>query len=184
MIEKCKSLFLVRRLSWPFLGAIITLQVVLTTLLNLVVFRYKWLDPITRVTGGIASETLIGNLFFLAVMLALFFKVATLKPKDLALHGEPDQSIWVGVVWTAIAIIFLHFSALAFCILSSAEVVRQLPNWPQIVAQLFGNALYEELIFRAFQIPQFVLLIKKAKRKWSWTTCLILSLLASQLVLH
>ena len=173
---------MVRRLSWTFLGAIIALHVVLTTFLNLVVFRYKWLDPITSATRGFASGTLVGNLFFLAIMLGLLFKVGKLKPKDLALHGEPAQSIVFGVVWTATAIVLLHMSAFAFCIFSSAEVVWQWPNWSQIVGQFFGNAFYEELMFRALLIPQLVLLIKKAKRKWSWATCLLFALLASQFV--
>ncbi|MEM7476467.1 MAG: CPBP family intramembrane glutamic endopeptidase, partial [Planctomycetota bacterium] len=48
--------------------------------------------------------------------------------------------------------------------------------------QFFGNALYEEILFRAFLITQMLVLIKKKKRKWSWNRCFLIALLGSQVI--
>lgn len=193
MIERCRSLFMVRSVGWKVIGLVVLLHLLLTSLVNLWLFPSGLLSPIQTGTRGLITVTLVANLLFMAVVFPVIFLVGKLKAKDLALVpalGFGPSSIAVGLMWTAVAWLLVH----------GVTLIMVLAGWGPLewnglwltptgvewlgrsIGQFFGNAFYEEVVFRAFLIPQFLLAIKKRNRKMGWGRCLLYALLVSQLI--
>ena len=193
MIERCRSLFMVRSVGWKVIGMVVLLHLLLTSLVNLWLFPSEILSPIQTGSRGLITVTLLVNLLFVAIVFPVIFYFGKLKAKDLALapaKGLGPTSIAVGLAWTGVAWLIVQCVGLVLALagfgslqfndlwLTSTGV-----EWlGRSLGQFFGNAFYEEVIFRGFLIPQFLLAIKKRFRKMGWGKCLLYSLLASQLI--
>ncbi|MBN1859141.1 CPBP family intramembrane metalloprotease [Candidatus Bipolaricaulota bacterium] len=139
--------------------AFLAAYVGLSLLINLVVFRSPWLDPIVRATHGWIQPTLIVNLGLIVV---LVFGVVGLgghvSPRKLI--GAPRHTVratgWTAALWGITQLVG------AVALLIRGELAFH-PSWSTqgaswllggLLAQLAGNALFEEIAFRGFLLPQ------------------------------
>lgn len=191
MIDNCKGLFMVRSVGPKFVAIVLFAHVVQSIIVNQVLFPLGILLPIQKATWGLLNTTLLANLFSMLVVFTLMFRFAGLKPKDVALKpvGSGDTAIVRGVVWTIVALAIVHLASV-IALLAMGKPFEFF-NWfspvgrnqvGNVAGQFFGNAIYEEVLFRGFLLPQLVLLLKKRNRKWSWTKCFWLGLGGSQLL--
>ena len=186
-MNHCQSLFMVRRTSIRFVAAAIGLHVAMTSLINLWAFPRGVFVPLQRATMGLISPTLVASALMAAIMLYFLLKFGELQLKDLDLYASkiPGGLVWLVGGWLLIegTLLTLHaVNAVPLTIDSRWQGSSAVALVGRLLGQLFGNALYEEVLFRAFLLPQLVLIIKKRFRKWSWWRCLVLGLLISQTV--
>lgn len=193
VIENCKSLFMVRSVGFKTICIVIAVHVLATSFVNFYFFKLSAVATIQNSTAGLINGTLLGSLLMAAVVLPIIFYLGNLKPKDLALTpalGLGEAGILRGLIWTALAVVIVHVAiVIAYLASGTAPTVNRawfsssaVSSIGNLLGQLFGNALYEEILFRAFLLPQLLLAFKKKYRKWSWNKCFWLSLLISQAV--
>lgn len=176
-----------RTVSGRLLVAVLAVQVVLTAVINLVVFPSAWLravvfDPVRIVTGGLVTATLLVNLVLLAVVVGgLLVLVGGLRPRDLGLER---RKLPVALAVTLGLWVTLQLVAAGASLYRTGEVAVS-PTWGQfgvglvlgaLLAQVLGNALYEEILYRGVLLDQLVL--KLRGRRWG----LVLALVGSQTV--
>lgn len=156
----------IRETSWTAILAVVVTTSALTTLFWYL-FSIRW-EPILAAervaraaTGGLVQLTLLTYaVFLLVVVVGLVGWLGGLRPSDL---GLGRSALGTGVVatvgiWLVLQIVGAASQALAgqsvavndYWTTESALLVVGM-----LVAQLFGNALYEELVFRAFLVNQF-----------------------------
>jgi hypothetical protein len=155
----------IREVSWPTLLAVVVTTSALTALLwYLISISWEPLLTVERVaresTGGFVQLTLlIYAALLLVVVVGLVGWVGGLRPADLSLGRSALET---GVVVTAGLWLVLQVVGAATQFLAG-EPVAVNDYWTaenalllvgMLVAQLFGNALYEEVVFRAFLINQ------------------------------
>ncbi len=182
---------MVRSVGPKFIAIILLVHVIQSIVVNQVFFRFDVFLPIENATSGLINATLIANLFSMLIVFTVLFRFSALKPKDVSLkfRGGDDGSLVRGVSWTVVALLVFHFATLiaiaamgkpvAFFDWLSSNGMKQVGI---VLSQFFGNALYEEVLFRGFLLPQMVLVLKKRWRKWSWTKCFWLGIVGSQLI--
>ena len=165
----------------------LAVEVLLTVFINLILFRSAWVsavlfDPVRSATSGPVTATLLVNLLNVAVVVVGLLLVAGgLRRRDLGLV-RPNIPTAVAVtvgLWVALQAVAAGVS------LARTGTVGIDPGWRQagigatlglLVTQLFGNALYEEVLFRTVLLDQMVL--KLRDRRWGFT----LALVGSQLI--
>ncbi len=138
----------------------IVAQIALSMLANLVFFPRGAFDGIHRVTGGLINPTLSNNLMWLLlVVMGLFFGIGKLRPGDVGLLREkvlPAVFVTLGM-W-----ILMQLILIAACLFSEGSLAWH-KSWEEkgglvvmgiLLGQLLGNALYEEIAFRGFLLPQ------------------------------
>lgn len=156
--------------SWRTLGIVAGLQVAVAVLVNQVVFELPWLPTITRVSGGWIQPTLLAAAAVLFIVVGVGIRrVGKLRMVDVYWRR---QSLVPALVVCAAA------WAAAQLLVAAVELVRghplQLhPSWAHsgvgviggaLVAQVVGNALVEETVFRGFFFPQLTRLLRPALR--------------------
>jgi hypothetical protein len=172
-----------RRLVSPRLLAVVLLvEVLLSAVINLVVFPSAWFGtmvfgPVATVTGGLVNATLLVNLVNLAVVVVgLLVVVGGLRPRDLGLSRSKlpvaaavTLGLWVVLQVTAAAWAYVETGSLAVDPRWSAVGVGVVLGG--LLAQLLGNALYEEIVFRAVLLDQLVL--RLGDRRWGFALALV-----------
>lgn len=158
-----------RTVSWGFMGLFLVAHAVWSTAVNLG-FR-------ARLPG---LNTLTANLIALALLVVgMLFVAGRLRPRNVGLRLS---DVGGGLAFAAAYFALLQVLLLAFANLNGMEVVNL---WARagagtaaflLLAQLVGNALYEEVAFRGFLLPQ--LLVKF--RRLGVAAAVALALLGSQ----
>jgi hypothetical protein len=176
----------IRETSWP----IIAVVVLLAAVYPLVVWTNREgiltaVRPIVVATGGLVQPTLLLYLPVLLVVIGgVMLWAGRLRIRDLALRrGDLRTGVVVTVgVWLSMQVVGVAV------LLWTGAPVRINGTWVTggalaaigaLVAQLFGNALYEEVVFRAFLLNQFRHKLQRrltAARQWS----VLIALVASQ----
>lgn len=156
-------------MSWAFIGLFLVAHAAWTIAVNLG-FR-------ARLPG---LDTLTANLISLALLvLGLLFVLGRLRPGDVGLRA---RNIGTGLAFTVVYFGLLQLALLAFARLGGFEALNL---WTRVgaltaayllLAQLVGNALYEEIAFRGFLLPQLFL---KFQRQ-SVTAAIVMAALVSQ----
>lgn len=157
-----------RRVSWAFISLILVAHTVWSVAVN-VGFRARL--PLL--------DTLTANLLGLALLVVgLLFTVGKLKPRDVGLRATDLRS---GLLFTAVFFVLLQLVLLVVAQVTRAEAVG---TWTRLglgtaayllLAQLIGNALYEEIAFRGFLLPQLFLHFRKLGKVAGWAAALLLS---------
>jgi membrane protease YdiL (CAAX protease family) len=144
------------------------MQVGLALLVNQVLFPSGVFDPVIRFSGGLISATLCANIVMIAVNLGLVVMLlGRLRPRDLGVCPGLRALCWsvavVGGIWVCAQ------ASIAIAALSAGDGVSIAPIWSstehaghalgRILGQLFGNALYEESLFRGFLLVQVGVLL-------------------------
>lgn len=170
-----------RRMS---LRLFIAAHFVVAALVNLVFFAADTFRPLASATGGLFTGSLVVNLILVGALVGgVVGRMGGLRAYDVGLIG---RSIPIGVLYTAALWIAAQAVHLVFGLLTYGRVMVH-PSWENggwmvmvglLAAQLFGNALFEEIAYRGFLFPQLFLRLR------AWVeyplTHLMLSILISQ----
>ncbi|MGH2501879.1 MAG: CPBP family intramembrane glutamic endopeptidase [Ktedonobacterales bacterium] len=174
-----------RLLSAPLLALVIVADFALTGG-AVAVFALGWLAPVQRATGGLIDETLIANLMlFAVVVVGIVFGLGRLRPRDVGLRvaqiGPAALATILIWVWMQVAI--------GVWSLASGQGLAIDPAWAQFGAlavlgnalgQFFGNALYEEVVWRGMALPQFY---RRCVERWPAARGLSMAALIAALVI-
>jgi uncharacterized protein len=158
-------------------------DILLTIFIVFVVFTKNWLDPIEILTLGLINVTLIVNLGLIGINGSIIFFRNEIKPKDVGLIKSKILTaiIIIAIIWGLIQLfnlIIMLIQIQTIQVNPSWEIDGIIPYLGDFVSQIFGNALYEEMIFRGFLISQFYILFRKKVKSPKIT--LLLSLFVSQ----
>ena len=151
-------------------------------------FLVRLFLPIQRATGGLITLTFLNYLvLFIVIVGGLLFSVAKLKPREVGLR-LPDLPL--GIVVTALAWITIQLVALLLNLAAFGRVMID-RSWlvplgttsmlgAILFGQLLGNALFEEVTFRGFLLPQCYFQLRGLKQHPR--TRVLVALLVSQLL--
>lgn len=178
-----------REASWTTIVAVVIAGVAAVTLFHLVLTTIPdVLAPVYDATGGLVDVTLLANVTFIVVIVwGIVLQFGDLRPRDIGLVREdipPGIGVtvgtWILVQVTGVVALILQGESLVLA--DSLVRFGILPVIGGFVGQIFGNALYEEIVYRAFLLPQFAK--KLAGPSWSGSprTAFLLALLVSQAV--
>ena len=131
----------------------------LSLLINLVVFRSTWLDPVTGSTRGWIQPTLVVNAGLIVLLIAGVLGLGgRLSPRRLIgpLKQAVPAILWTCGLWGITQLV-------GVVVLSIQGGLTFDPSWNTygvswvlggLLAQLAGNALFEEIAYRGFLLPQ------------------------------
>ncbi|MUV56458.1 CPBP family intramembrane glutamic endopeptidase [Halogeometricum sp. CBA1124] len=176
-----------RVISWRLLAAVLAVEVVLSAAFNLVVFRSEWFletvfRPVFVATGGLVGPTLLVNAVnVLLVLVGLLILVGGLRLRDLGLERSKlplaaavTAGLWATIQVVGATVAYVQTGSVALDPLWSTAGVGAVLGL--LVAQLFGNALFEEVLYRAVLLDQLVLKLRHRRRGF------LLALVGSQAV--
>ena len=165
--------------AWWFIVLVLFVHVVSSSFFNLVYFKQEWSAPITQATAGLINGTLQAYIIQFIIIGTLFWCIGRLRFHDLALFRKKilPGIAWTVVIWGAAQIVQL--------IESGGDATWAL-GWGthsigNFLGQIFGNALYEEIFFRAFLISQIFVLLRIAGMRRT-IPMLIIAILVSQFI--
>jgi membrane protease YdiL (CAAX protease family) len=146
----------------------------LTAVVNLVFFAGNAFRPLASATGGLLTGSLIANLIFIAVLVGVIIVFGgRLRLSDLGLAPRrlPADLLAALGLWSAAQII--HLAAGWW----TSGTVAINPEWMErgagfmlglLLMQIVGNALFEEIAYRGFLLPQLYLrLTRLAAHPWA-----------------
>lgn len=174
-----------RLLSAPLLALAIVADFALTGG-AVAVFALGWLAPVQRATGGLIDVTLIANLIlFAVVVVGIVFGLGRLRPRDVGLRWErlAPAALATILIWVWMQV------AIGVWSLASGQGLAIDPAWARYGAlvvlgntlgQFFGNALYEEMMWRGMALPQFS---RRCARRWPAARGLSMAALIAALVI-
>jgi membrane protease YdiL (CAAX protease family) len=149
----------IKRTSGRILLLFIAVDYLLVSLIILL-FSSRLLDPIVQANGGLINRTQMGKLPLMLIVVGLVqLGLGKLRAPDL---GLVRSRLLAGVVFTAGLWLVVQVVQLA-CGLAATGTVTAAPEWSQLgvlaitgglLGQLFGNALYEDIAYRGFLLPQ------------------------------
>lgn len=162
--------FETRRAPFWVIAAVVVLQPALAGFFELVVFRNHWTAPVFHATGGLIQGTLDANLLVLAVIVGgLIFRMGGLRPRDA---GWNAASIMPAAGLTLALWAVVNMAAGVYVLAAGRQLALD-PSWTapgpvvklgSLLSQIFGNALYEETVYRGFLTVQLMLLLERLGR--------------------
>lgn len=179
-------MFNVKEAPWKIILVYLLVGACLTSLINLVLFPSPFFDPIAKATGNLIDATLQANLLNILVFCLIIFGWGKLRPIDVGLEwGKLNQGLSLTVL------LWLATQAIVLLINWINGDIHLDPIWSKfgvtavlgaLIAQLLGNAFFEEMEYRGFYLSQFYLKIKTQKegdrRIWSILAMLTLFILS------
>jgi hypothetical protein len=178
-----------REASWLTIVAVVIAGATAVTVFNMnrtaIVDSFQ---PLYTTTGGLVQPTLIVNLVLIGVVVVgLILWFGRLQPRDI---GLDLRDLWIGIVITVGTWALMQVTGV-IAVLVQGKPLGLNESWTTIgtlaiiggfVAQLFGNALYEEIVYRAFLVPQFAKKFSYQLPSSTPRTVFVLALLVSQAV--
>lgn len=163
----------IRRARFAAVPLFILFHTALILIANGVLFPGNAFQPLSAATSGLINGTLVMNALLIATLVpVVMIGVGGLRLYDLGLipHRLPSAMLMTIVFWAAAQAVHLlagliHSGRVAFA-----------PEWAAhgagiilggLIAQLFGNALFEEIAYRGFLFPQFYLRAERL-RAYRW----------------
>ena len=142
--------------------AFIGVHFALAAVVNLVFFAGNAFSPLASATGGLLTGSLLVNVVFIGLLVGwMILQRGRLRPYDVGLIPLhiPMGIIYTFGFWAMAQIVHLVFSLLTY------GAVTLNPEWVSnanmmiglILAQVIGNALFEEIAYRGFLFPQIYL---------------------------
>lgn len=174
----------VRGATTPWLILVVAVTIILTAGIHLLL-RAGVFTPLVRATDGLIHRSLLGNVILLLVVVGgLIFWLGGLRPRQV---GLVPGKLPVAVAVTFGMWLLMQAIQLVSALLSDGTF-QVSPAWSgggatvlvgMLLAQLFGTALVEEIIFRGYLLTQ---VREKLHRRWlgSARRALIPALLISQ----
>lgn len=173
-----------RTVSWWVLIVLLVAITAVMAFVNLVFFRLDAPNLVVRATLGLIDWTLLGSAFSLVIVVGgVIFGLGRLRPAEVGLIAArlPEAIVVTGLLWVTTQVLVM---AGAWASLGEAPIN---PRWAErgatfmigaLIAQLFGNALAEETIYRGFLLPQSWLKLPKsmmAHPGWRLATAVLIS---------
>lgn len=145
----------------------------LTAVVNLVFFAGNAFRPLASATGGLFTGSLLANLVFIAALvLVIILGVGRLRLYDIGLVRRnimPGLVYTVGL-WLVAQIVHLLAGLVTYGTVSlNAEWLTYGVGFMigLLLTQIFGNALFEEIAYRGFLVPQLYLRLERLRdRPW------------------
>jgi uncharacterized protein len=135
--------------------------------LQQIVFPRHWLTPVSHMTHGLVNSTLEANAILLVAGvggLILLGGRLTLRDLGLRTDGIGPAVCFAFVLWAWVNlfdIAYLLAVHMPMSLHSTWTKPGVLPTCGAFVAQIFGNALYEEIVFRGFLTVQVAILLRR-----------------------
>lgn len=175
-------MFNVKEAPWKVILTFLVASTVLISVINLVLFPGPFFDPLTHATGGLIDATLQANLLNILLFCLIVFGWGKLRPLDVGLDWSKLKQ---GLALTAL--LWLTAQTLILLINWINRDIHLDPIWSErgvttvlggLIAQLAGNALFEEMEYRGFYLSQFYLKIRSQNEKWrlAWSVFAMLIL--------
>lgn len=164
-MENESSFFQVKRAPIILLIIVLLFQFGLATFINLVAFPNGYFFKIQELSNMWLNATLQANIINLIIIVGLILIVfGRFKLKDLYLKKGDLLKGLIGtfLFWIAIHVIdsIIMLSMRSQIVFNSDLVNQTNVVFGNLLGQIFGNALHEEIIFRGFLSIQFYLLIR------------------------
>jgi len=148
-----------KRTSRGVLLLFIAVDYLLVTL-AILLFASGVLDPIAAASGGLISRALIANLpIILIEVVGVMLWLGRLRARDIGLVWS---RAWVGLAFAAGLWLLVQITELALGLAANGTITPA-AEWSHLgivavagmlLGQLFGNALYEDIAYRGFLLPQ------------------------------
>ena len=171
--------------TWHVLAMAIVTAIVSAIMVNFLASQTavrQVLADLYHSTGGLVQATLVASLFNLVCIGTVIFGIGRLTASDVGLRAR--------AVVPAMLITIGFWGAMQFALYLLVNLAGRVPPWNatlwemgavwllgQIIAQILGNAMFEEILFRGFLLPQFFL---RATARYRPVPALLLALLVSQ----
>ncbi len=166
-----------------FLVLAIVVYMVLSYLVNLVVSPSELLPSLPAATGYVIAPTFLNYIPPFIIMGLLLVLVGRLRCNDLGLIRQRflPAVAWVLCTWIAAQLFFLltHLGDVSLDPVWDGQIVRTIST--TVTGQMLGNALYEEVFWRAFVISQVVLLLVH-RMKWTFGKSLAWAIILSSIL--
>jgi len=173
----------VRPVPMWFLVLAIVMYMVVGYLGNLVANPAKLLPSLPAATGHVISTTFLNYVPMFIIMGLLLVLVGRLRCNDLGLIRQRflPALAWVLSTWIAAQLFFLviHLGDVSLDPAWHGRVVKRLSEL--VTGQMLGNALYEEVFWRAFLISQLVLVLAH-RMKWTFGKALTWAIILSTIL--
>jgi membrane protease YdiL (CAAX protease family) len=152
-------MFNAKPIPWKIIITYLVLSTCLTTLINLVLFPSPFFDPITKATGGLVNATLQANLLNVLLFSVIVFGWGKLRPSHVGLDWKKLRQ---GLLLTLL--IWVIAQTVVLLINWVNGDIHLDPHWSErgvtvvlgaLIAQLAGNAFFEEMEYRGFYLSQF-----------------------------
>lgn len=150
-----------REVSWSIILGVVVVFVGTSLLNHFVLTRYKVFFNLHGMTKGLIHPILLYDLISLAIICFIIFGWGHLKPREvgcLKTALKPALLFFLGF-WLVAQGCFALLSLLSTGTLEWNIAWQQ--GWPAVIgfllAHLFGTAVYEDLAFRGFMLPQLFL---------------------------
>lgn len=177
----------VKEAPWKVILIYLLVSIGMVSLVNLILFPGTFFGPISKATFGLINATLQANLLNILVFSIVIFGWGKLRPSDVGLiWSKLPQGLFLTVLlWLATQGIFLLIN------LINGDIHLD-PLWSErgvtvviggLIAQLSGNAFYEEMLYRGFYLGQFYIKIKHPNERIRLSLA-ILSMLALFILSH
>ena len=149
-----------REVGWGVLAVFLVAVVAVAAFVNLVFFRLDSPQVIVNLTLGLVDWTLMGSAMVLFVVVGgVIFGLGRQRPADVGLITArlPEAIVVTGLLWVVTQGLVMVGAWAAM-----GEIPIN-PRWVErgatvvigaLIAQVFGNALAEEIIYRGFLLPQ------------------------------
>ena len=162
----------VRPVNWRLVLLGVIVYMVLAYVINIWVTPSKLMPSVPPSTGYFVSNTFLNALPFIVIMASLLLVVGV-RGHDLGFKCARllPAIAWVGGTWIAAQLTFLvmHAGDVSLGPVWVEPHIRQVQLGSFVTGQLLGNALLEEVFWRAFVLTQLVLLLERrvGLRFWS-----------------
>ena len=175
-------MFNVKEASWKIILLYMVVSAALVLIINLVLFPGPFFYPIAILTGGLIDATLQANLLNILLFSLIIFWWGKLRPMDVGLDwGKLGQGL------SLTALLWIATQAMVLLINLINSDIHLDPTWSErgastvlggLIAQLLGNAFFEEMLYRGFYLSQFYLKIKAQNetRRRAWSILAMLAL--------
>lgn len=167
----------IKETPWSTIVFFSVLYCIYVSFVNLVVFKFGFLESVSRLTFGLINETLIVNIFSVVV----FIFIIILRCGKLCFYdlGLKKNKLFIAIIAMLTLWIFIQLlNAIITLIISEKLIINS--DWNKhgasimlgnFIAQIFGNCFFEELAFRGFLLIQICKKFKGEKSKFF--TCVV-----------
>lgn len=162
-------MFNVKEAPWKVILVQLLVSIVMVSLINLVLFPGPFFGPIARATGGLIDGTLQANLLSILLFSLIVFGWGKLRPRDVGLDWSK-----LGQGLSLTALLWLAMQLIVLLVNWITGDFHLNPSWSErgvttvlgsLIAQLAGNAFYEEMSYRGFYLGQFYLKIRNPNER-------------------
>jgi uncharacterized protein len=165
--RRIDSLLAVKQAPLWTIVAVVVLECAFALSFQLIVFPHHWLTPLSHLTHGLVNATLQANAILLIVVVGGAILLAgRLTLRDLGLRAE---AIGPAVGFTLLLWVCINLFDVGYLLVAHLPVSLH-PTWTKpgvlhtggaFIAQIFGNALCEEILFRGFLTIQLAILLRR-----------------------